>query len=223
MALQDRDAESRRLAASANTDDDPAAWFDRLYRQAAAGRASVPWDRGEPSPFLQEWVQARDIEGTGKTAIVVGCGLGRDAEPIARLGFTTTAFDVSPAAIEEARTRNPDSSVDYRVADLRGLPDAWHRAFDLVVESLTVQSLPISLRAAATEAVAELVAPGGTLIVLASARDEGEDVSGPPWPLSRSEIDAFAATGLVAVSVEDIATIENERIRSWRAELRREA
>jgi SAM-dependent methyltransferase len=201
--------------------DDPTAWFDLLYREAADGRATVPWDRREPAALLTQWVERQRLDGTGRTAIVVGCGLGRDAELIARLGFTTTAFDVSPTAIETARERHPDTTVDYQVADLRRLPEAWHRGFDLVVESLTVQSLPISLRDAAIRAIAELVAPGGTLIALAVKREEGQEVDGPPWPLTRSEIDAFAATGLTSVSVEEIPDADDPRIRRWRAELRR--
>ena len=203
-------------------DPDPTAWFDQLYRDAATGRGTVPWDHVEPSALLTQWVEQQQLDGIGRSAVVVGCGLGRDAELIARLGFDTTAFDVSPTAIAGALERHPDSTVDYQVADLRRLPDAWQRRFDLVVESMTVQSLPIRLRDVAVRAIAELVAPGGTLIVVAVRREEDMDVHGPPWPLSRSEIDAFAATGLVPVSVEDIPDADDSRIRRWRAELRRD-
>ena len=203
-------------------EEDPTAWFERLYVDAAAGLDTVPWDREEPSELLALWVEQKQFDGKGRSAIVVGCGLGRDAELIARLGFATTAFDVSPTAIDAARKRHPDTTVDYQVADLRRLPKAWQRAFDLVVESLTVQSLPVSLRAVATRAIAELVAPGGTLIVLSHKRDEGQDVEGPPWPLSRSEIDAFAMTGLTSVSVAMSPDAEDPRIHRWCAEFRRD-
>ena len=203
-------------------DPDPTAWFEQLYRDAAAGRGAVPWDHVEPSVLLTQWVEQQHLDGSGRSAIVVGCGLGRDAELIARHGFATTAFDVSPTAIAGARERHSDSTVDYQVADLRRLPDAWQRRFDLVVESMTVQSLPISLRDVAVRAIAELVAPGGRLIVVAVRREEGTDIHGPPWPLTRFEIDAFAATGLTQVSVEDIPDADDPRIRRWRAELRRD-
>jgi hypothetical protein len=42
-------------------------------------------------------------------------------------------------------------------------PAGWRGGFDLVLESLTVQSLPRQLRPAAIARVRELVAPGGTL------------------------------------------------------------
>jgi 2-polyprenyl-3-methyl-5-hydroxy-6-metoxy-1,4-benzoquinol methylase len=77
------------------------AWFERLY--AAGG--GVPWDRGAPHPLLADWARGRSF--AGGRALVVGCGLGEDAELVARLGFVTTAFDVSPTAIERARERFP--------------------------------------------------------------------------------------------------------------------
>ena len=68
--------------------------------------------------------------------MVVGCGLGGDAEFLARLGFAVVGFDFSAPAIEAARALNPTSTVDYEVADLLALPAGWLAGFDLVVESL---------------------------------------------------------------------------------------
>ena len=90
------------------------------------------------------YVAGRD--GTGRRAVVVGAGYGADAEHLAALGYETTAFDISPAAVAAARERYPDSAVDYRVADLLDLPDDLVGAFDLVVEIYTIQALHGSLR-----------------------------------------------------------------------------
>jgi protein-L-isoaspartate O-methyltransferase len=46
----------------------------------------------------------------GKRALVVGCGLGYDAEFLARLGYAVTGFDVAPTAIERAVRENPGSA-----------------------------------------------------------------------------------------------------------------
>jgi hypothetical protein len=46
-------------------------------------------------------------------------------------------------------------------------------------------------------AIADLVAPGGQLLVLADLRPEGAAPEGPPWRLRPEELDAFAAAGLV--------------------------
>jgi SAM-dependent methyltransferase len=201
---------------------DPTAWFEQVYAAAAAGQTEVPWDRGVPSPFLVQWAQQRGLDGTqGKRAVVVGCGLGEDAEFVAGLGFQTVAFDISPTAIATARRRFADSAVEYLVANLLDPPGVWHRAFDLVVESLTLQALPDPPRREAIPRVGDLVAPGGTLIVIARARDDGEAVDGPPWALTRSEIDALGQAGLEPARVEDLRDEALPWPRRWRAEFRR--
>jgi SAM-dependent methyltransferase len=202
------------------TADDPTGWFERLYAAARRGEAVVPWDRGGPHRLLVEWTGARRPDGAGRRAVVVGSGLGDDAEHVAGLGFDTVAFDVAPTAVAEARRRFPGSRVRYIVADLLEPPPEWRAAFDLVVESLTAQSLPGHVRPLAIANVARFVAPGGTLLVIAAARAEDERADGPPWPLTRAEVDAFAAGGpLEAVRVEDLR--DGASVRWWRAELRR--
>lgn len=183
-------ADYTRVLAAAN----PTGWFEDLYVEADAGTASVPWDIPNPQPHLVEW--ASGISGDGRRALVVGCGYGRDSEFLATLGFDVVAFDISPTGIAATRARYPASPVSYVVADLLAPPAEWHRAFDLVVENMTVQALPVAMHAEATARVVSLV--GDTLLVLTGARDEGPAPDGPPWPLTPSEILAFETDGLKA-------------------------
>lgn len=207
--------DASRLAHASLAAGDPTGWFDRLYREARDGSAIVPWDRGAPNAMLVEWAAGQS--GDGRSAIVVGSGPGRDAEFVASLGFVTTAFDVSPTAIDEARRRHPESTVRYEVADLLDLPEQWRGAFEFVLESHNVQALPPALHAEASAAVASLVAPGGMLLVFAAAGDGTYD--GPPWPLTRGEIEAFASKGLVL----DHADAVPVDVTRWRAEFHRPA
>ena len=201
---------------------DATGWFEPLYRAAEAGEATVPWDDHAASPLLVSWAASRGLRGDGRRAIVVGCGLGDDAEHVASLGFRTLAFDIAPTAIAGARRRFPGSAVEYVVADLLELPAEWRFAFDLVVEHITVQALPESVRAAAIAAVAGLVAPGGTLLVISGARSEGERADGPPWPLVRAEVESFATGGVEVVAIEEVAAGTGRPwSRAWRAEFRR--
>jgi hypothetical protein len=107
--------------------------------------------------------------------------------------------------------------VTYLVADVLDLPPEWEGRFDLVVESLTVQSMPPEQHALAARTIASLVAPGGTLLVLATTREDGAEVTGPPWPLTRAEVEAFANGDLVLRRLERI-----EDGTWWRAELSRQ-
>ena len=205
-----------RLASAAVADGDPTRWFDELYASGERGEHGMPWDRDAPNGLITEWGERRD--GAGARALVIGCGLGRDSEYLATRGYTVTAIDVAPTAIRTARQRYPDSTVHYRVADLLDAPADLRGAFDLVVESYTVQALPPSVRAEATRAVTAMVAPGGTLLVIAMVLADGEPLSGPPWKMTRADIDAF---GLDQVLVEQVDG--SSGYRQWRAEFHRPA
>lgn len=212
----DWEEQADRLAAASLAGDDPTGWFERLYAAADAGEVAMPWDREQPQRLLAEWAQARGLTGGGRRALVIGCGLGGDAEYVAGLGFDTVAFDIADTAIRVARRRHPDSTVEYLAADLLNPPAQWLAAFDLVVEVYTVQALPDPPRRQAIANVVRMVGPGGTLIVIAAARDEAAGpAEGPPWPLTRAEIDAFAAGGLTPVRIDELAD------RRWRAEFHR--
>jgi SAM-dependent methyltransferase len=217
-----------RLARKSIAAGDPTGWFEPLYAAAMAGRVRVPWDRNAPSPLLAAWAadnlpRAVLSRAAGaRTALVVGCGLGEDAEFIASLGFDTVAFDISPSAIEAARRRFPDSAVSYRVADLLAPPARWQRAFDLVVESMTLQALPEQARGPAIARLAPLVAPAGTLIVFARGREPGSQDDGPPWSLTRPEIEAIGAGNLQSVRIDEIRDGgASTAAWRWRAEFRR--
>lgn len=212
---------ARRLASESLARGDALGWFDELYRQAADDPAAVPWADLEVNPNLSAWLETQPLAELGKRALVVGCGLGDDAEELAACGLQVTAFDVSDTAITWCRKRFPSSAVDYVAADLLALPEAWRRAFTFVFEAYTLQVLPPELRASAVAALAECVAPGGTLLVVARGRDPEDDPGSMPWPLLRTELNGFRAAGLEPTSFEDYHDGEDPPVRRFRAVYRR--
>jgi SAM-dependent methyltransferase len=214
MTAQDPDEDVRRLSGEALREGDATGWFERLYAEAAGGQAVVPWDRRAPHPLLVEWIEQRPAL-SGSRTLVVGSGLGDDAAYLAAQGYRVIGFDISRSAIEAARLRFPTSPVDFRVADLLNPPAEWREHFDLVLETYTTQSLPVRLRPTVVLHVGRFVAPGGTLLVLAVAREADEPVDGPPWPLTRADIESFAVEGLQTVSVEEIR--DPPETHRWRA------
>jgi SAM-dependent methyltransferase len=210
---RDWDAASAHLAARALQAGEPTAWFEQLYAAGERDEIDMPWNRTEPHPLLAQWLPTVG-PGDGRSAVVVGCGLGADAEFVAAQGYVTTAFDISATAIRAATTRYPHSPVRYRTADLFALPEEWERAFDLVIEIITIQALPVSLRDQAVAAVAALVAPGGTAMVVENIRGDDEpQANRPPWPFSRADIDSFTAHGLQRVA----ATQHAGGVSRWQA------
>ena len=176
----------------------------------------MPWDRTQPHDLLAAYVAGSD--GSGKKAVVVGMGYGADAEHLASLGWATTAFDISPAAVAATRERYPDSPVDYRVADLLDLPADLVGAFDLVVEIYTIQALHGSVRAGAVTGLRSLVAPGGTLFVVQIVREDDEEVAAePPWLLDRAEMERLEGDGLAAESLDRLPNLAQPELRDrWR-------
>lgn len=219
MTAQDPDADVRRLSGEAARYGDPTSWFEQLYSDAAQGHAIVPWDRRAPHPLLVDWVERQPA--TSVLTLVVGSGLGDDAAFLAAHGYRVIAFDISRSAIESARRRFPTSPVDFRIADLLNPPAEWRQHFDLVVETYTTQSLPVRLRPTVVLHVGRFVAPGGKLVVLAVARDVDEAVDGPPWPLSRADIESFAVEGLEVLSLDEIR--DPPGTHHWRAVFSRPA
>jgi SAM-dependent methyltransferase len=219
-----RRVRARELAALAAASGDETGWFEILYAEAETGRTVVPWADGDTNPLLVEWARRSGLDGTGKRALVVGCGLGYDAEYLAGLGYTVTAFDVAPTAIERAVRENPGTRVSYVIADLLALPDAWAGAFDLVLEAYTIQPLYGPVRGRALAALPAPVASGGTLLVIARATNDPDPERDPrmmPWPLTRAELD-LAGGPLQLVQAEQFLDDEDPPKLRWRAEFRRD-
>ena len=206
---------ARALAQQALAKQQPLEWFETLYREAASGTAVVPWADLIPNPHLVEWLDRHpNLAGS---ALDVGCGLGDNAEELARRGWRVTAFDISATAVAQAQARFADSPVEYGVGDLLRPPPAWAGHFDLVAETYTLQVLPAPIRGAAMASLRQLVRPGGTLLVIARGREADEPAGAMPWPLTRAELEQIATAELRLHSLEDFADNEDPPVRRLRA------
>ncbi|HKB03980.1 MAG TPA: class I SAM-dependent methyltransferase [Gemmataceae bacterium] len=213
-------ARARELAETHLRAGDALGWFEPLYAAAASDPGAIPWADLTPNANLVSWVTAHPIV-RGQSALVVGCGLGDDAEHLAALGYQVTAFDISATAIDWCRRRFPNSTVRYEVHDLLRPPEHWRRAFDLVFEAYTLQSLPASVRRDAFERLADWVAPGGTLLLISRGREANEPEGQLPWPLTRQELYALDGTGLAVERFEDYLDDEQPPVRRFRVTCRR--
>lgn len=191
---------------------DPLGWFEALYATANGDPTAVPWARLTPNALVLKWLNRSLIRG--KKAVVIGCGLGDDAEELAKRGFEVTGFDISESAIEWCRKRFPDSPVDYQVADLFALPEVWKGAFDFVLESYTIQAMPPELRSRAIPKIAELVAESGQLLMICRGREPEQPLTTVPFPLTKAELARFGQAGLSEVEFEDLC--EPETVRRFR-------
>jgi SAM-dependent methyltransferase len=184
---------------------DPNGWFEAFYAQAKGDIHNVYWADLKASPVLLDYLEEHKVQ-TGAQAITIGCGLGDDAEALSQHGFHVTAFDISPSAINMCRQRYPGSAVDYMVADLFNHPPEWSQGFDLIYECNTIQILKGPDRVRAVNAMANLLAPNGEILVSCRSRKAEEQSNAFPLALDREEIDGFQRAGLTEkrfISYED--------------------
>ena len=208
---------ARALAHQHLSHGDPLGWFEALYASASANPAAIPWADLKPNPNVVSWLDVRPVP-KGRRALKIGCGLGDDAEELARRGFDVTAFDVSPTAIDWCKRRFPATAVRYVVADLLAAPAAWDGAFDFVLESYTLQVLPPDLRPPAVRSLRRFLAPAGELLLICRGRGAGDGPGQMPWPLTREELDSCAAeAGLCERSFDDFFDGEVPPVRRFRA------
>src|SRR5579872_4026118 len=162
---------ARELAQTHVAQGDAVGWFEPLYAEAEGDPTRVPWADLKPNPNLVDWCEREAVRGEGRTALVVGCGLGDDAEFLAARGFQVTAFDIAPSAISWCQRRYPASSVRYLAIDLLNPPAAWTHNFDFVFEAYTLQVLQsAALRSRAMERLSMFPSLGGTLLVICRGR-----------------------------------------------------
>ena len=156
----------RELANQFIQQGNPTGWFEPLYSQAKGDTSQIPWADLVVNPNLSEWLEKNQIFGGGKKALVVGCGLGDDAEALAKRDFTVTGFDISPSAIFWCKKRFPDSKVNYVVSNALNAERSWQESFDFILESYTLQAVPSLARNQIIKTIVKYLAPQGTLLII---------------------------------------------------------
>lgn len=103
---------------------------------------------------------------SGARVLDVGCGMGRHALAIQRLGYEVTGIDLSEALLREARAHDSEQAVTWVQGDMRRLPFA-DESFDAAVNLFT--SFGYFDAEADNEAVLRqlrrVVKPGGKLLI----------------------------------------------------------
>ena len=124
------------------------------------------WLRWARTPGHDSYWHFRDaffdaiVPAPGRRTLEVGCGEGRVARDLARLGHTVVALDASPTLVAKAAATHPAGR--YLVADAATLPFP-DGAFDTVVaynSLMDVADMPAAVREAS-----RVLAPGRPLCV----------------------------------------------------------
>ncbi|MGE3466860.1 MAG: class I SAM-dependent methyltransferase [Pyrinomonadaceae bacterium] len=200
----------REIASEHYERGDVLGWFEALYQEANGDNEIIPWADLEPNSYFRMWAETSGLKGEGRSALVVGCGLGDDARYLYDLGFEVTAFDISPTAIEWAKRLHSDTGIRFEVCDLFEPFRGWLGGFDFVLEIYTIQPLPLDLRPSVIDAIAAFVASNGKLVVVTRGRENDVEPDELPWPMSRRDLSRFEANGLGQVSFVEMPPIEED-------------
>src|SRR5882724_4158417 len=157
--------------------------MSRDYWEQRYQTKDMPWDKGEPSPGLVDFLAANPNLKRG-TVCVPGCGSGYDACEFAKAGFDTFGFDLAPSAISiaEEKTKAAGLKAKFQLADF--LHDEPPQKFDWLFEHTLFCAIQPHERDDYVRAVLRWLKPGGNYLAV-NYFDCGPD--GPPFPTTREE------------------------------------
>ena len=216
-----------------------AGFWDGLYAGGQDG-----WDLGGPAPGLEDWLadgrfsslssiecggpemapalpQSADTRIRARVA-VPGAGRGHDARLLAGRGYRVTAFDFADVAVVEARRLAARDGVDLVVEqrDVFTLGQDYPGAFDGVWEYTCFCAIDPARREEYVRVLHTILRPGGLLLACFFPLREGGD--GPPFPISRGDIDrALGGRFTVLRAGPPGRSAERRRELEWLVEARR--
>jgi len=140
--------------------------YDELYR-------TTPHALGEPTGVIADFFRQL-APATNLSILDIGCGQGRDALFLARMGHTVTGVDLSPNGIDQllADAQREKLAIEGVVANVAEyVPD---REFDVVLFDRTLHMLDEPDRLRALGRLLEAVKTGGWLLIA----DERSNIAG---------------------------------------------
>ena len=158
--------------------------WDKRWREG-----ETPWEKGEPAPPLLELLaNAEESELIrGASGFVPGCGSGHDVRALASAGARVLGLDLSPYAVEKARSHAPVNHERYAEGDLF----KWSgEVYDFAWEHTCFCAIDPSCRDDYGESMGRLIRTGGVLfgVFYLNPWDPGEKAEGPPFGVTKEEI-----------------------------------
>jgi SAM-dependent methyltransferase len=189
--------------------------FDTSYRTG-----TPPWDIGRPQASFLRLLEADQVRGH---VLDVGCGTGEHALMAAAAGFVAVGVDAAPTAIEQARAKAAERSLEVRfevgdALDLSGLGTQ----FDTVLDCGLFHVFDDDDRARFVASLGDVVVPGGRYFMLCfSDRQQGD---WGPRRVRQAELRYSFADGWRVDAIEATVleiTINPEGAQAWLASFTR--
>ncbi len=145
----------------------------------------MPWDKGEPSPGLVDFLSSGRALPTGRV-LVPGCGCGHDVRAWAKHGFRATGLDLAPTAVQMAQAQTPSSIADLaEFVEGDFLNNSPGEPFDWLFEHTLYCAIDPDRRNAYREAARRWLRPGGYFLAVHYLIP---DTEGPPFGTTFGEV-----------------------------------
>ena len=160
-------------------------------------------------PPANPYVARLAAELPAGTALDAGCGTGAEAVELAASGWDVVGADVSASALAAAARRAEARKLTGRVSWVQADLTSWEpeRLFDLVTTNYAHPAMP---QLAFYSRVATWVAPGGTLLVVGHAHDDGATTAHGHHPPEETVVTSADIRALLDPATWDIALAEEQ-------------
>lgn len=144
----------------------------------------MPWEKGEPSPGLVDFLAAHPHLTRG-TVAVPGCGTGHDVRAWALAGFEAFGYDLAPSAIRLAaeKTKAAGLKATFQSADF--LIEAPPQPHDWLFEHTLFCAINPDRRDDYVRSTLRWLKPQGQFLAVHYLIP---DVDGPPFGTTKDEI-----------------------------------
>ena len=144
----------------------------------------MPWEKGEPSPGLMDFLASHPQLQRGSVA-VPGCGTGHDARAWAKAGFVTSGFDLAPSAIRISQEKTKEEGLSIRFQELDFLLAEPPEQFDWLFEHTLFCAIDPSQRPQYVQTAQRWLKPSGQLLAVHYMIRATE---GPPFGTTQEEL-----------------------------------
>lgn len=144
----------------------PAEFWNQSYSKDIGFEELVTDKPSNAIEKFANYLRSRRVPLQGRL-LDVGCGMGRNANWLARQGFNVTGVDISSVAIDEAgkRAQKLGLSVDYHVTDISTKLPFEDNSMDFIVDIVTSQLLTSGELKKYREEIIRVLKPGGMFLL----------------------------------------------------------
>ena len=155
------------------------------YWETRYQTGDMPWEKGEASPGLLDFLAAHPDLPRGKVC-VPGCGTGHDVRALAAAGFEAFGFDIAPSGIRLAAEKTRAAGLAAKFALVDFLRDEPPLQFDWIFEHTLFCAIQPGERDDYVRAVLRWLKPAGQYLAVNYLVVDAD--VGPPFPTSCDEL-----------------------------------